>query len=213
MELLRAKVGSMQSYGINIDDTQLALILLANIETAASEDFGREFRPALQTIRRRYPYNFVHDTTSLQDILTELAGADTVRKLKDAPPPTQGAANAVTKHLQTLSKLFQAPSESNYGSESKVTEYASAFDNFDSESSVGMRRSKTRKGRKSKDRRGSDRHSKRPESRGSARKNKCPHCKLFKRKKAHPSTPEDRCFWNKAWKGFRPDWVCHEIWK
>ena len=36
MELLRAKVGSMQSYGINADETQLTLILLANIETAAS---------------------------------------------------------------------------------------------------------------------------------------------------------------------------------
>ena len=85
MELLKAKVGSMQSYGINVDETQLALILLANIKTAASEDFGREFRPALQTICRRFPYNFVHDATSLQDMLTELAGVDAVRKLKDAP--------------------------------------------------------------------------------------------------------------------------------
>ena len=210
MELLRAKVGSMQSYGINVDETQLALILLANIENAASEDYGREFRPALQSIRRQYPYNYVHDATSLGDMLTELAGADAVRKLKDAPLPTQGAANAVTKQLQTLSRLFQAPDNSDYDSESQVTEYASAVDTSDSDSSVGTRRSKSRKGRKTKDRRGGDRHSKRSESRGRS-KNKCPHCKLFKRKKAHPNTPEDRCFWNKAWKGFRPDWVCREM--
>ena len=208
MELLKAKVGSMQSYGINVDETQLALILLANIETAASEDFGREFRPALQTIRRRFPYNFVHDATSLQEMLTELAGADAVRKLKDAPPPTQGAANAVTKHLHTLSKLFRAPSDSDYASESEVTEYASAVARSDSDSSVGTRRSKSRKGRLEKGR-GGDR--KRSVSRGGTKKNKCPHCKLFKRKKAHPNTPEDRCFWNKNWKGFRPDWVCREM--
>ena len=141
-------------------------------------------------------------------MLTELAGANAVRKQKDVPPPTQGAANAVTKHLQTLSKLFRAPSNSDYVSESKVTEYASAVNNSDRESSVGTRRSKSRKGRKAREQ-GSDR--KRSVSRSGTKKNKCPHCKLFKRKKAHPNTPEDSCFWNKAWKGFRPDWVCREI--
>ena len=69
MELVRAKVGSMQPYGITVDEMQLALILLANIEMAASKDYGREFRPALQNIHRQYPYNYVHDATSLEDML------------------------------------------------------------------------------------------------------------------------------------------------
>ena len=50
MELLRAKVARIHSYGITVDDTQLAIILLANIELAASEDYGRKFRPAIQAI-------------------------------------------------------------------------------------------------------------------------------------------------------------------
>ena len=158
MELLRAKVGSMQSYGITIDKTQLSLILLANIKTAASEDYGREFCPALQTIRRKYPYNHVHTAASLLDMLTKLAGANTVRKLKDAPAPTQGVAHAVNKQLKSLSKLFRTPSDSEDESASEVTEYASAVDTSDSESSAGTRRSnKSRKGHKHKGRRGGDR--------------------------------------------------------
>ena len=69
MELLWSKVGRLTSYGITIDDTQLALILLANIDTAASNKWGCKFCPALQTICLRYAYNHVHDTTSISDML------------------------------------------------------------------------------------------------------------------------------------------------
>jgi hypothetical protein len=72
MELLHAKVGCMQYYGITVDDTQLALILLANIDAAASEEWGHEFRPAIQTIQRRYAYNYIHNTTSIPNMLQEL---------------------------------------------------------------------------------------------------------------------------------------------
>jgi hypothetical protein len=75
------------------------IILLTNIETAVSEEYGRKFCPALQAIRRQYPYNHVHDASSLSNMLTKLFGADAVSKLKDAPLPTQRAANVVTKQL------------------------------------------------------------------------------------------------------------------
>jgi hypothetical protein len=39
MELLRSKAGSMHSYGITIDLTQIALVLLANIPLATSKDW------------------------------------------------------------------------------------------------------------------------------------------------------------------------------
>ena len=54
VELLRAKIARMHSYGIVVDDTQLALVLLANIELATSEAWCWEFCPALQTIRRAF---------------------------------------------------------------------------------------------------------------------------------------------------------------
>ena len=42
----------METYGVNVDDTQIALVILANIKIAAREDYGHKFRPALQVIRK-----------------------------------------------------------------------------------------------------------------------------------------------------------------
>ena len=71
---------------------------MANIEVAARKDFGRDFRPALQNIRAKYTYSHTHDKVLLRDILQELAKADSVRTLKDAPAPS--TANAFTTMLE-----------------------------------------------------------------------------------------------------------------
>ena len=52
MELLRSKAERVETYGVNVDDTQIALVILANIKIAAREDYGHKFRPALQVIRK-----------------------------------------------------------------------------------------------------------------------------------------------------------------
>jgi hypothetical protein len=41
----------------------------------------------MQAICKKYMYNHVYNATLLQDIMKELAGADGVRELKDAPAP------------------------------------------------------------------------------------------------------------------------------
>ena len=105
MELLRLKAGCMQSYGIAIDDTQLALVLLANIDLAVSKNWGREFRPTLQSIRCKYTYNYTHTAASIADILKELASTDGVRKLTDVPTPC-GHASAVTDQVSLLTRLL-----------------------------------------------------------------------------------------------------------
>ena len=50
MEILQAKIARIHSYGITIDDTQLAITLLTDIKLAANKDYGCEFRPAIQAI-------------------------------------------------------------------------------------------------------------------------------------------------------------------
>ena len=87
MELLRARADRMQSYSITVDDAQLTLVLLANIKRAKNKYYGRKFRPSLQNIRRTFPYNHVHDTASITAILQELAVADGVRAMHNAPVP------------------------------------------------------------------------------------------------------------------------------
>ena len=96
MELLCSKAGPMHFYGVTIDDTQLALLLLSNIALATSKDWGQEFCQTLQIIRRCYAYNYVHNTTSITNMLHEFATADGVRKLNDAPAPTGTATLSLT---------------------------------------------------------------------------------------------------------------------
>ncbi len=92
MELMQLNVARMATYGIVVSILQLTLTLLANIETAAKSDYGLKYGMAMHAIRKKYSCNHVHNATSLQLILTELAGAYGVRVLKDAPTPSAGAA-------------------------------------------------------------------------------------------------------------------------
>ncbi len=75
MELMQLNAARMATYGMVIGIPQLTLTLLANIETATNSDYGSEFCLAMHAIRKKYAYNHIHDATSLQTILTELAGA------------------------------------------------------------------------------------------------------------------------------------------
>ncbi len=92
-------------YGIVIGIPQLMLALLVNIKTATKSDYGCEFCLAMHAIRKKYTYNHVHDVTSLQFILKELAGADGVRVLKDAPALGMGTAHLVAKSVSYLQAM------------------------------------------------------------------------------------------------------------
>ena len=100
MEGMQALTERMKTYGIDVSTPQVVLTLMANIEIAAHEDFGQEFRSALQNILTKYTYSHTHDNVLLRDILQELAKAELVRTLKDAPAP--GANNAFTTVINKM---------------------------------------------------------------------------------------------------------------
>jgi hypothetical protein len=107
MELMQLNVAQMATYGIVIGIPQLLLTLLANIKTATKSDYGREFCLAMHAIRKKYTYNHVHDGPLLQFILKELAGADGVRVLKDAPAlGTETGRNTSDCHFSPPSYFF-----------------------------------------------------------------------------------------------------------
>jgi hypothetical protein len=97
MELMQLNVVQMATYGIVIGIPQLMLMLLANIKTATKSNYGCEFCLAMHAILKIYMYNHMHDATLLQIILKELAGANSVRVLKDPPAPGTGTAHLVAK--------------------------------------------------------------------------------------------------------------------
>jgi hypothetical protein len=162
-------------------------MLLANIEYATNHDWGREFCPVLQDIRKKFKYNHPHDATSIGYILKELAAADTVRTHSDAPEPTAESANAVTESISLLSQLM---------CDSQEYEESAFAATSDSDSSTGRKKSARKS---SNDNRNRGRHRSRSrDSRGGGDRrtvNKdCPHCEKFKRRRKHPNIPNDRCF-------------------
>ncbi len=106
MELMQSNAARMATYGIIIGIPQLTLTLLANIETATKSDYRREFHSAMHAIRKKYAYNHVHDATLLQTILAELAGADGVRALKDAPAQNARTTHSVANSVSYLNALM-----------------------------------------------------------------------------------------------------------
>ncbi len=156
---------------------------------------------AMQAICKKYTYNHVHDATSLQDILKELAGADKVRKLKDALAPGIGTAHSVADLVSYLQAMMDADTDTDY-SESA---YAAIFDSDFSKETHKPHgcncKSKPRHGGCKNDKKG---------AKTQHEKNTCPHCKKFHRTKPH-CVSEDKCMWNKKYKGYRFKSICNEL--
>jgi len=102
MEIVQKLANRMSAYGINVGIPSIALMLLANIKTATKQKYGWEFWLAMQSIRTKYVYNYKHDDALLKVIMTELAKADSVRTLKDAPAPGTATANSVADTIEQL---------------------------------------------------------------------------------------------------------------
>jgi hypothetical protein len=206
MELMQSNAAQMATYGIIIGIPQLTLTLLANIETATKSDYGREFRLAMHAIRKKYAYNHVHDATSLQTILTELAGADGVRALKDAPAPNAGTAHSVATSVSYLNSMML-----NSDTDTEYTEsaYGASSDSGSSEEQRKPREREHKKPKKAKARENKKKE-KDKDDKPKKKKNTCPHCKKYHRKKPHRVEP-DKCMWNKKYKGYRFKSICDEL--
>ena len=205
-EMQKALAANVQAYGINIGPAQMVLTVLSNVEQAMQHDWGREFRPAMQNIRKKYLYNHVHDEVSYQDILNEFAAADTVRILREAPAPNEETANAVSDTTNLFQHMMQSAQDY------EETAFAAQSSGSESDSSRSRER-KSKKKSKHRDRdrsRGRNRSRGRSHSRNDERpRNKCKHCKDHRRYSgAHDA---DRCFYNKEYKGWRPSRVCADI--
>jgi hypothetical protein len=156
----------------------------------------------MQAICNKYKYNHVHDATSLQDIMNELAGADGVRKLKDAPAPGTGTAHSVADLVSYLSAMMDADTDTNY------SESAYAVTS-DSKSYKETRKPRGRKRHKSKSHHGGHKKDKKG-AKKQQEKNTCPHCIKFQRIKPH-RVSEDKCMWNKKYKGYQFKSICDKL--
>ncbi len=194
----------MATYGIVIGIPQLTLTLLANIKTATKSNYGREFSLAMHVICKKYMYNHVHNATLLQFILKELAGADGVRVLKDAPAPGTKTAHSAAESMSYLQAMMGEDTNSTY----TELAYGISSDSQLFKDKLKPRKCKCKKSQRSKSQGGRGKQKKEKDDK--PKKNTCPHCKKFHRKKPHRVKP-DKCMWNKKYKGYRFKSVCNKL--
>eukprot|EP00804_Cyclotella_cryptica_P014311 CCRYP_019164-RA/>CCRYP_019164-RA protein AED:0.63 eAED:0.31 QI:0/0/0/0.75/1/1/4/0/681 len=95
----------------------------ANIDIASSHDWGREFRPTLQTIRRKYNYNHAHNATTVAAMLKELRPAPARRTHSSTMP---GSNRHRQRRLQSSLPAHPTPPTTTRASDTEHTEAASA---------------------------------------------------------------------------------------
>ena len=206
--VLRARISRLGSYGITVHDDMLATIILAQVDKAANESWGREIETAVAKLRLRYGYERVHDAQSIADILTELAAADSVRNLAAAPAPSaaaNGHANVATDAMSHVTRLIFDDDTSEEGTEGTAMSAAGYNSDSSDEKSRRPSRSKTKRGGKGNRDRSKSRNARDDYT---AENNPCKHCRKSGRRNRHPNVPAESCFWNKKWKGFRPRYCC-----
>ena len=133
----------------------------------------------------------------------ELAGADGVRALKDAPAPNAGTSHSVANSETFLNSMMNINSNSDY----TESAYGASSDSGSSEERHKSRKRKNKKAKKSKS------CGKKKKEKGKddePKKNTCPHCKKYHRKKSHRDEP-DKYMWNKKYKGYHFKSICDEL--
>ena len=133
---------------------------------------------AMESIRTTYAYNYKHDDVSLKVILTELAKADSVRTLKDAPPPGTATANSVADTIEQLKTMTGNVLREQYNEDDTVLDYdtESAYGATTDDSSVNTKHCKSRRNRKDRKAKDTDKSATKEKK---YKKNDCPHCKKF----------------------------------
>ena len=199
VERLRSQAAKSNGYGVKVGEDVIVLIIIANIEWAASQEWGGEFRNAMQFIRREFTYNKVHDASSCFDIMKFLAAVNEARNLRKAKSPS-GMENAVKEVLNSLGALVdsQHGDQSTYGEAYATTSYSessaekstkSAYHRTKRTGRSSRQRSPSRspspRPRRRRDRRGSKCRSKKTDTEDQP-KNDYHHCKKFGRIKPHP---------------------------
>ncbi len=192
--------------GIIISPSMRGFLLYRQVEKASTYEWGRDLRPAIQTIRQKYAYNHSHTDASITEMLQLFAGADAVRNLSEAPAALPESALAV----DLISQLIHE--RDNYSDEESI-EQASAVSADSAKSRRSSRKKKDIEGGRDRRERGrsSSRYRDRRRDRSRSTSLECKHCDKYDVKCRHYGISEDKCFYNPKRKGWRPERVCRKM--
>ncbi len=211
---LKEEATKIKQFGLSINEPEMMIVIIANVNKAAkSGRWGMEFRNTMSKFKKLYPYNHIHDATSMSDILAECAEADSARNVRDAPAPGGKALAANRSILQQA--LSERSSSTDWSEWDRQNYDPEAFINSDGEAYV-MKRYKNERRRDERSTTSSIASSSRASSSSDSSSAKtmatvveCKHCTKYKRTKPHPpKVLVDKCMWNPKHVGYRFESVC-----
>ncbi len=138
--------------------------------------------------------------------MTELLGADRVRVLKDAPPPSAGTAHSVADSVSFPHSMMD---RGDTNSEYTKSAYGATSTSESLEEERKPHGCNCNKDKRSKSCSKQEKKNKKDNINAPA-KNTCPHCKKFQRRKPHRVDP-DKCMWNKKYKGYCFKSICNKL--
>ena len=180
----------LQLVGVVIDLSQVALVMLANIEDVSQEKHGVQFIPVLQKFGQDYTHDHTHDSASLMAMKRVLAQVDSIRDLSKAP--ANGHLAAAADEVSVL------------------TEFAAEAGEFEDPETKPKDKSKSKYAQGSNgNRRG--RSKSRSRSNNDNATSQCPFCNKFGITPKHADDKQDTCWFNPAYKGWRPTFAITKI--
>jgi hypothetical protein len=158
----------------------------------------------MHAIHKKYTYSHVHDATLLQFIRKELAGANSIRVLKDAWVPGMGTTHLVAESVSYLQVMIGEDTSSAY----TESVYGVSSNRNLSKEERKPHSCKCKKSQFSKVQGGRGKQKKDKDN--EQKTNTYPHCKKFHCKKPHQVEP-DKCMWNKKYKDCRFKLICNKL--
>ena len=208
---------SLEETGLRIGYPSLACIVLANMEAVQHNPWARSFADPIKNVKDTYGHDHVHDETSFNAMVTELAKGDERRNLNEATSTTEEAhhVNGVSQELQEwLQEAYSvAGGDMCYDTSSSEEEEEEAAYSTAKKPIATKRGTSYKKPTKAAEE---------PKKRTKAEEEQIQknlNCKYCKRrgglnkdgKSRHPYSPPEKCHLNKKWKGYRSSWACQQL--
>jgi hypothetical protein len=201
---LKEAATRIKQFGITLKEPELMIVLIANINRAAkSGRWGMEFRNTMSKFKKAYPYNHVHDATSMSDVLTKCADADSALNVRDAPAPG-GKALAANRSILQDALSFNSDNSIMWSELDQLPPYKR---NGEAYETARFKSERQRDGKSATSSIASSSDSSSAKTVATAVD--CKHCNKAGRTKPHPpKVPVDKCMWNPEHVGYRFENVC-----
>ena len=182
--------------------------LMSNMERASTETWGASYLTHFRTLRATIEADgYIQEQETIDMILRAAREADNLRNFELAPDEGEMANNIEDLIALAAREPASRPARPARGNQSQRNQ---AQGQSQGNQAQGQSQGNQAQGGRQRRGRSRSRFNRRPEV-ADYRDHPCKHCKKHKRTLLHPNINEDKCFYNKKYKGWRPSAVINDL--